>query len=175
MPTAEQQALAARVSRHRQLITMLGAERNRLALTHAQTRRSVETIIETLTDELGRVDDDMSGHVRRHFSDLSALLSSAKGVGSATVAALIAEVPELGWLSRREISALIGVAPLNRDLGTMRGKRTIFGAAAVYGAFYTWQPWLRPDSIQSSRVLTIAWSPLESPRKSRWLPACVSC
>jgi transposase len=127
LPTAEQQALAALVSRRRQLITMLGAERNRLALAHPQTRRSVETIIETLTDELRRVDDDMSGHVRTHFSDLSSLLSSAKGVGSATVATLIAEVPELGQLSRREISALIGVAPVNRDSGTMRGKRTIFG------------------------------------------------
>jgi transposase len=127
LPTAEQQALAALVSRRRQLITMLGAERNRLALAHAQTRRSVETIIETLMDELGRVDDDMSVSVRTNFSDLSALLRSAKGVGNATVATLIAEVPELGRLSRREISALIGVAPVNRDSGTMRGKRTIFG------------------------------------------------
>jgi transposase len=127
LPTAEQQALAALVSRRRQLITMLGAERNRLALAHAQTRRSIETIIETLMDELGRVDDDMSESVRTHFSDLSALLRSAKGVGNATVATLIAEVPELGRLSRREISALIGVAPVNRDSGTMRGKRTIFG------------------------------------------------
>jgi transposase len=85
LPTAEQQALAALVSRRRQLITMLGAERNRLALAHAQTRRSIETIIETLMDELGRVDDDMSESVRTHFSDLSALLRSAKGVGNATV------------------------------------------------------------------------------------------
>jgi transposase len=85
LPTAEQQALAALVSRRRQLITMLGAERNRPALAHAQTRRSIETIIETLMDELGRVDDDMSESVRTHFSDLSALLRSAKGVGNATV------------------------------------------------------------------------------------------
>jgi transposase len=127
LPTAEQQALAALVSRRRQLVTMLGAERNRLALAHDQTRRSIETIIKTLTDELERVDDDMSGHVRTHFSDLSALLRSVKGVGVATIATLIAEVPELGRLSRREISALVGVAPLNRDSGTMRGKRTIYG------------------------------------------------
>jgi transposase len=127
LPTAEQQALAALVSRRRQLITMLGAERNRLALAHAQTRRSIETIIKTLMDELGRVDDEMSVNVQTYFSDVSALLRSAKGVGVATVATLIAEVPELGRLSRREISALIGVAPVNRDSGMMRGKRTIFG------------------------------------------------
>ncbi|TDN61300.1 transposase IS116/IS110/IS902 family protein [Paraburkholderia sp. BL10I2N1] len=90
-------------------------------------RAGAQFAIEALMDELGRVDSEMSASVRTHFSDLSALLRSAKGVGNATVATLIAEVPELGRLSRREISALVGVAPVNRDSGTMRGKRTIFG------------------------------------------------
>ena len=58
------------------------------------------------------------------------LLTSVRGIGPTTVATLIAEVPELGQLSRREISALIGVAPFNRDSGQMRGKRTIFGGRA---------------------------------------------
>lgn len=57
-------------------------------------------------------------------------LSSIKGIGPMTTAALLAEVPELGHLSRREISALVGVAPINRDSGTMRGRRTIFGGRA---------------------------------------------
>ena len=127
LPTDEQQALEALVTRRRQLITMLGSERNRLASVHAQTRKSVETIIEALSDELERIDGDMSAHIESHFADLSALLRSVKGVGKATISTLIAEVPELGKLSRREISALIGVAPINRDSGTMRGKRTIFG------------------------------------------------
>jgi transposase len=69
----------------------------------------------------------MAGHIQSHFADLSALLGSVKGVGKATISTLIAEVPELGKLSRREISALIGVAPINRDSGRMRGKLTIFG------------------------------------------------
>jgi transposase len=69
----------------------------------------------------------MDGHIQTHFADLSTLLNSVKGVGPATIATLIAEVPELGKLSRREISALIGVAPINRDSGRMRGTRTIFG------------------------------------------------
>jgi transposase len=66
-PTAEQQLLAALVTRRRQLIVMLVAERNRLAQTHAQTRKSVETIIDALTDELKRVDGDMDGHTSPTF------------------------------------------------------------------------------------------------------------
>jgi transposase len=58
---------------------------------------------------------------------LAALLDSVKGVGKATISTLLAEVPELGKLSGREVSALVGVAPINRDSGTMRGKRSIFG------------------------------------------------
>lgn len=58
---------------------------------------------------------------------LAALLDSVKGVGKTTLSTLIAEVPELGKLSRREIAALVGVAPINRDSGLMRGRRIIFG------------------------------------------------
>jgi transposase len=127
LPSAEQQALAALVTRRRQLIAMLVTERNRLAQAPAATRKSIDTIVDALTKELERIDSDMSAHVQTHFADLSTLLDSAKGVGKTTISTLIAEVPELGKLSRREISALIGLAPINRDSGRMRGKRTIFG------------------------------------------------
>jgi transposase len=137
LPTAEQQALAALVSRRRQLIAMLVAERNRLALAHPQTRKSIEAIIKALTQELARTDKDMGGHIRKHFADLSSLLDSVKGVGKATISTLIAEVPELGTLSGRQISALIGVAPINRDSGLMHGRRAIFGGrASVRHALY---------------------------------------
>ena len=66
-------------------------------------------------------------HIETHHADLAQRLANVRGIGPATVATLIADVPELGRLSRREISALIGVAPFNRDSGQMRGKRTIFG------------------------------------------------
>jgi transposase len=127
LPTAEQQALAALVTRRRQLIAMLVAERNRLAQSPAAIRQSIDTIIEALTKELDRIGSDMAGHVQANFADLSALLDSVKGVGKTTISTLIREVPELGRLSRREIGALIDVAPINRDSGHMRGKRTIFG------------------------------------------------
>lgn len=80
-----------------------------------------------LTKELARIDDDMAEYIQSKFADLSDLLNSAKGVGKTTSSTLIAEVPELGKLSRREISALVGVAPINRDSGVMRGRHTIFG------------------------------------------------
>ncbi|WP_339053894.1 IS110 family transposase [Arsenophonus endosymbiont of Crataerina pallida] len=126
LPNAERQVLAAMVVRRRQLITMLVAERNRLYTAHPQNRKSI-IIIKALEDELARIDEDMNNHIRNHFKDLVARLSSIKGVGTMTVAALLAELPELGSLSRRAISALVGVAPINRDSGTMRGRRTIFG------------------------------------------------
>ncbi len=124
---AERQVLTAMVVRRRQLIAMLVAERNRLHLTHPQSKKSINTIVKALEDELARIDNDINSHIRNHFKNLAARLSSIKGGGTMTVAALLAEVPELGSLSRRAISALVGVAPINRDSGTMRGRRTIFG------------------------------------------------
>jgi transposase len=128
LPNVQQQVLAALVTRRRQLITMLGAERNRRMMARTtQVRKSLDTIIKALGDEIEHLDGDMAEHIQSHFTDLSTLLGSVKGVGKTTISTLIAEVPELGKLSRREISALIGVAPINRDSGRMRGKRTIFG------------------------------------------------
>ncbi|EAT3643181.1 IS110 family transposase [Salmonella enterica] len=130
LPDAERQVLAAMVVRRRQLIAMLVAERNRLHPAHPQSRKSINIIIQALENELARIDEDMNRHIQSHFKELTERLSSIKGVGTITAAALLAEVPELGRLSRREISALIGVAPVNRDSGTMRGRRTIFGGRA---------------------------------------------
>lgn len=136
-PDVERQVLAAMVVRRRQLIMMLVAERNRLYPAHPQSRKSINIIIKALEAELTRIDEDMSNHIRNHFKELSERLSSIKGVGTMTVAALLAEVPELGRLSRREVSTLVGVAPINRDSGTMRGRRTIFGGrAGVRTALY---------------------------------------
>lgn len=130
LPDAERQLLTAMVVRRRQLITMLVAERNRLYSSHPQCKKSINTIISALKNELACIDADMSCYLQAHFKELSDNLGSIKGVGITTIAALLAEVPELGKLSRREISALIGVAPINRDSGTMRGRRTIFGGRA---------------------------------------------
>ncbi|MFI4630041.1 IS110 family transposase [Klebsiella quasipneumoniae subsp. similipneumoniae] len=132
LPDAHTQILSAMVVRRRQLIIMLTAERNRFHSSHPQSYESIRSIISALKGELARIEGEMAIHIKDHFSELSDLLSAVKGVGvgAATVAVLLAEVPELGSLSRREISTLIGVAPVNRDSGTMRARRTVFGGRA---------------------------------------------
>jgi len=130
LPTPERQALQALVARRRQLVEMVVAETQRLHSCHVSTRKSIETVIQTLRAELQEIEGKISVHIKIHHADLAHLLITVPGVGPTTVAVLIAEVPELGQLSRREISALIGVAPFNRDSGQMRGKRTIFGGRA---------------------------------------------
>lgn len=143
LPDAKRQVLTAMVVRRCQLITMWVAECNRLHPCHPQSRKSIKTIktiktiIEMLKNEMTRIEQDMNKHVSTYFKALSDMLSSVKGIGSVTTATLLAEVPELGLLSRREISALIGVAPINRDSGKMRGRQTVFGSrATVRAALY---------------------------------------
>lgn len=137
LPDAKREVLAAIVVRRRQLITMLTAERKRLYPSHPQSRKSISTIIDALKDELDRINKSMEVHISTHFKTLAGILGGVKGIGAATVATLLAEVPELGHLSRREISALIGLAPFNRDSGNLRGRRTIFGGRAnVRSALY---------------------------------------
>lgn len=130
LPDAQQQLLAALVARRRQILTMQVAERHRLEQSHKRTHKSMQNVIKTLSSELKDMDNAMAEHIRSQHAEMADLLESVKGVGPATISTLIAEVPELGKLSRRQISALVGVAPLNRDSGLMRGKRTIFGGRA---------------------------------------------
>lgn len=127
LPTPEQQTLQALVARRRQLVAMRVAEHQRLSVSHTAARKSIEAIIEAIRAQLDEVEADLAEHIDTYHADLATRLTSVRGIGPATSASLIAEVPELGQLSRREISALIGVAPFNRDSGQMRGRRTIFG------------------------------------------------
>lgn len=90
----------------------------------------VSTIIEAIRAQLDEVEAKLAQHIEAHHADLAARLSSVRDIDPATTACLIAEVPELGRLSRREISTLIGVATLNRDSGQKRGMRAIFGGRA---------------------------------------------
>lgn len=127
LPDETQQELAAMVTRRAQIVAMLVMETNRLRLAHQRAKRSIQRIVAALRAELAATDKDMHAHVRTHYADLAALLHTAKGVGDTTIATLIAELPELGRLSRREISALVGVAPMNRDSGRYRGRRSVHG------------------------------------------------
>ena len=130
LPDAQQQDLAALVARRRQLVTMLGAERQRLAHARAAIRPSIEAIIRAIRQQLDLVEGEMAEHVTRHHAGIDQLLRSAGGIGPIASATLIADLPELGHLNRRQISALVGVAPFARDSGAMRGRRTVIGGRA---------------------------------------------
>lgn len=127
---AQLQRLQALVLRRRQLVQMLTGERQRLRIAHAAARPSIERVIEFLQKELGDSDVEVAAHVKHHHAQLAQVLASVPGIGAASVAVLLAELPELGKLDRRRVAALVGVAPLNRDSGQMRGQRSIWGGRA---------------------------------------------
>ena len=93
-------------------------------------KHSFEAMITAIRTPLDEVEAEWTRHIDTHYADLAHGLGSVRGIGPATPARLIAEAPERGHLSRRGISALIGVAPFNRDSGRMRGKRAIYGGRA---------------------------------------------
>jgi transposase len=109
---------------------MLAAERQRLSTSHAVARKSIERLIAVIRKQLEDIEAELATHIERHHADIAGLLQSMDGVGPATAAMLIAELPELGSLDRRQIAALVGVAPFARDSGKMRGKRMISGGRA---------------------------------------------
>jgi transposase len=124
---AQQQALAAMVTRRRQLVTMMLSERQRLQLAIAVIRPSIEAMIEAIRKQLDDVEAQMVSHVQTHYAELDKLLRSASGIGPVASATLIAELPELGKLNRREIAALVGVAPMANDSGNSKGRRRVQG------------------------------------------------
>ncbi len=130
----EAQGLAELVARRRQIVDMIGMERNRRR--QARSRRVVRTVDATLVvlqAQLQAIDDDIDGAVKACPAWRAAddLLTSVPGVGDVTARTLIAELPELGQLDRRRLAALVGVAPINRDSGQRRGHRAIAGGRSA--------------------------------------------
>ncbi len=132
LPDAQTQALAALLTRRRQLVEMLTAEKNRLASARPPVRTSLRTHIAWLERELAHTDRDLAHAIRESpvWREKDKLVRSVPGVGPVLTATLLAELPELGTLTGKQIAALVGVAPLNRDSGTLRGRRTVWGGRA---------------------------------------------
>ena len=132
VPDAAQRELDALVSRRRQLIEMLTAEKNRLGTSAARVRPSIQAHIAWLEQQLGDVDADLQRTIAASpvWREAEDLLRTVPGVGPVVAATLLAELPELGTLARGEIGALVGVVPFNRDSGQMRGRRMIGGGRA---------------------------------------------
>ena len=135
LPDAQAQELAALVTRRQQLVDMLVAERNRrrgATTLPARVRDALSAHIAWLEQQLATTDQDLAALVQASplWRAKEDLLRSTPGVGPVLATTLLAELPELGTLDRRQLAALVGVAPLNRDSGTWRGKRHIWGGRA---------------------------------------------
>lgn len=129
----DSQTLAELVARRRQVVELIGMESNRLRQArHARVQHTIKAILKTLNAQLAELDRNIDNTVRGSpiWRAADDLLTSVPGIGDVTSRTLIAELPELGHIDRRRIAALVGVAPINRDSGQMRGRRTIAGGRA---------------------------------------------
>jgi transposase len=122
-----QQDLVALVDRRRQLNTMILSERQRRRLARPAVLPSLDAVILALKAQLDEIDACLVRHVQTQCGDLDQLLRSAQGIGPIVSATLLAQLPELGRLNRRQICALVGVAPFARDSGSSSGRRRIGG------------------------------------------------
>jgi len=136
---AETQALTDLMARRHQLIAMLVSEKNRRGVASAAVLPRLEAHISWLEDELRALDEELRQTLQRspHWRERDELLRSVPGVGEQLSLTLLAHLPDLGSLDRRQIAALVGVAPFNRDSGALRARRTIWGGRVrVRGALY---------------------------------------
>jgi len=140
LPDDQARFLGELVARRRQVIEMIVAEGNRARLLEShRLKKRIERHRRALQDELTEIEVDLGDAIRGSpaWRENEDLLKSVPGVGDALTRTLIAELPELGTLDRKKIAALVGVAPFNRDSGTLRGRRMVWGGrASVRAALY---------------------------------------
>lgn len=139
LPDAETRAIEALISRRRQLIGMITSEENRLKTAPAVTRGDIKGLLAVMRRRLAKLNASIDDRVRRSpvWRAKDDLLQSVPGIGDTTARTLIVLLPELGRLSKKRIAALVGVAPMNQDSGTLRGRRRVLGGRArVRSALY---------------------------------------
>jgi len=133
LPTAEAKEREEYLSRRRQLVDMLTMEKNRQSIaTTDRMKKSLKKHVDWLEEALRRANDDIDKAIRNSpaWREQEDLLRSMPGIGPVSARTMLAELPELGRLNRKKIAALVGVAPLNRDSGTLQGSRTCWGGRA---------------------------------------------
>lgn len=133
LPDAETRALSDLVTRRRQIIQMMVAERQREKRAPARTKKSILRLLKALQKELTAIDEDIDDAVRGSpaWREKEDLLASVPGVGSTIARTLLADLPELGTLDRRQVAALVGLAPFTRQSGQWRGRSFIGGGRAT--------------------------------------------
>lgn len=132
-------ALEALLTRRRQVVEMITAESNRLQQSAATVRPSIKAVIAFLRRQLADINRELDAAIRNSpvWREKEDLMRSVPGVGRILATTLLCELPELGRLNRKQAAALVGVAPLNRDSGEMRGQRKVWGGrASVRAALY---------------------------------------
>jgi transposase len=130
LPNSEEQTLKAYVARRRQLMDILVAEKNRLSRANSKSIiDNLKSTINFIQSKIDALDSEINSTIQNSpiWRAKDDLLKSVPGIGDKTACALLAQLPELGKLNRRQIAALVGVAPMNRDSGALRGKRMIAG------------------------------------------------
>jgi len=132
IPDAQTQELAALLARRRPVLAMQGAEQNRLDRAPDRVRKRSEAPLRWLRDELARLDEDLDDLIQQSpvWRAREKLLQRVPGIGPVMSRTGWAELPELGRLNRKQMAALVGVAPFNRDSGRLRGHRTLGGGRA---------------------------------------------
>jgi transposase len=136
LPDEATRHLGALVARRRQLLEMLVAERNRRHAAAPALHGRIDAHLRWLEEALAEIERDLNEAVRGSaaWRAKEALLRSVPGVGPVSARTLLAELPELGSLTRRQAAALVGVAPFSRDSGKLRGRRTVWGGRAALRA-----------------------------------------
>jgi transposase len=153
LPDEDTRHLAAIMSRRRQVVTMLTAEKNRLGQANHIVKERIQQHISWLEQELDDLNKESGSMIETNaeWKEKSDIMQSVPGVGPNLALTLLSDLPELGNLNRKQIAALCGLAPFNRDSGQMRGKRSIWGGrssvrTAVYMAAFSavrWNPLLK--------------------------------
>jgi len=131
-PTPQEEKLSALLTRRRQLIEMLTAEKNRQHSARFGMQAHIQDHIDWLKQELDQLDQQIDAHIDQYpqWKEKAQLLLSVPGVGRVTTVTLLALLPELGTINRQQIAALVGVAPVNKDSGKRQRKRRVFGGRA---------------------------------------------
>jgi transposase len=141
MAAEETRQLNDLVTRRRQIVEMLTSERNHLASIRGKAREDIEASIEWLNQRLKGIDEQIAQQIKEStlWTEQEAILTRVPGVGIVVASTLLSSLPELGTLTPKQISSLVGLAPMNCDSGQMRGKRRITGGRESS----IWRLWLQ--------------------------------
>lgn len=129
LPDEVTQELASLITRRRQVVEMITSENNRVRLAPKKVRKAIEKHLRFLRKQLSEIEDELDDEIRKTpaWAEKEDLLRSVPGIGKVTARTMLTRLPELGTLSTKKLSMLVGVAPINRDSGRQRGQRTTSG------------------------------------------------